>query len=222
VRLSSARWPGSGAVRTSKRWPLGAPPCARSRAAHDVTAAGLVEAQQLAEAQLEAAAIRLATWSVGLVSPRSTWLSIGADTPERSARSRSERSIASRSARTRGPMWSSSPVPVPEAAGGRRHYKRTLSHTRRFWLPSRRCPTPTCPTSSCSRPGGVLGEAWMNGVLAASRTPRARPAARGELRRHLGGLDRGRAAGVGQRPRRPRERPPTAAAGERARERSSG
>ena len=49
--------------------------------------------------------MRLATWSVGLVSPRSTWLSIGADTPERSARSRSERSIASRSARTRGPMW---------------------------------------------------------------------------------------------------------------------
>ena len=49
--------------------------------------------------------MRLATCSVGLVSPRSTWLSIGALTPERSARSRSDRSIASRSARTRGPMW---------------------------------------------------------------------------------------------------------------------
>ena len=49
--------------------------------------------------------MRLATWSVGLVSPRSTWLSIGALTPLRSARSRRLRSIASRSARTRGPMW---------------------------------------------------------------------------------------------------------------------
>src|SRR5689334_20206373 len=48
-------------------------------------------------------AIRLAICRVGLVSPRSTWLSIGADTPERSARSRSERSIASRKALTRGP-----------------------------------------------------------------------------------------------------------------------
>ncbi len=49
--------------------------------------------------------MRLATDSVGLVSPRSTWLSIGADTPERSARSRSDSAIASRSARTRGPIW---------------------------------------------------------------------------------------------------------------------
>ena len=48
--------------------------------------------------------MRAATCSVGLVSPRSTWESIGAETPERAARSRSERSIASRSARTRGPM----------------------------------------------------------------------------------------------------------------------
>src|SRR4051794_25245590 len=50
------------------------------------------------------AAMRAATCSVGLVSPRSTWESIGADTPERTARSRSERSIASRSAFTRGPI----------------------------------------------------------------------------------------------------------------------
>ncbi len=48
-------------------------------------------------------AIRLAIWSVGLVSPRSTCESIGALTPERSARSRSDRSIASRSARTLDP-----------------------------------------------------------------------------------------------------------------------
>src|SRR3954451_5660995 len=44
--------------------------------------------------------MRLATEMVGLVSPRSTCESIGAETPERSARSRSERPIASRSART--------------------------------------------------------------------------------------------------------------------------
>src|SRR4051794_3149252 len=48
-------------------------------------------------------AILPATASVGLVSPRSTCDSIGADTPERSARSRSEKPIPSRSARMRGP-----------------------------------------------------------------------------------------------------------------------
>src|SRR5581483_2130885 len=49
------------------------------------------------------AAIRPATASVGLVSPRSTCESIGAETPERSARSRSESPMDSRSARTRAP-----------------------------------------------------------------------------------------------------------------------
>ena len=49
--------------------------------------------------------MRLATVSVGLVSPRSTWESIGAVTPLRSARSRRDRSMPSRSARTREPTW---------------------------------------------------------------------------------------------------------------------
>ena len=49
------------------------------------------------------AAIRPATASVGLVSPRSTCDSIGAETPDRSARSRSDRLHASRSARIRAP-----------------------------------------------------------------------------------------------------------------------
>ena len=53
------------------------------------------------------AAMRAATASVGLVSPRSTWLSIGALTPRRSARSRRLRSIGSRSARMRGPIGTS-------------------------------------------------------------------------------------------------------------------
>ena len=54
------------------------------------------------------AAILEATWSVGLVSPRSTCESIGALTPERSARSRNDMDIAPRSARIR--------VPTPESA----------------------------------------------------------------------------------------------------------
>src|SRR3954451_22661472 len=48
-------------------------------------------------------AILPAMASVGLVSPRSTCESIGAETPERSARSRSDSPIPSRSARTRWP-----------------------------------------------------------------------------------------------------------------------
>ena len=111
-RESSARWPGSGGVRISKLWPLRAePPWRRSRARDDRHAAALVEAQQLARgADRARTRCGAATASVGLVSPRSTWLSIGALTPERSARSRSERPPASRSALTRGPMlitWSS-------------------------------------------------------------------------------------------------------------------
>ena len=47
--------------------------------------------------------MRVATCSVGLVSPRSTWESIAELTPQRSASSRSDSPIASRSARTRGP-----------------------------------------------------------------------------------------------------------------------
>ena len=63
-----------------------------------------------------------ATDSVGLVSPRSTWESIGAETPQRSARSRSERSIASRSARTRGPTSRGSATAV--LIGGVRYHIR--------------------------------------------------------------------------------------------------
>ena len=48
--------------------------------------------------------MRAATCSVGLVSPRSTCESIGAETPERSARSLRDRSIASRRALMRLPM----------------------------------------------------------------------------------------------------------------------
>src|SRR5688500_8823678 len=47
--------------------------------------------------------MRAAVCKVGLVSPRSTCESIGAETPERSASSLSDRSIASRRALTRLP-----------------------------------------------------------------------------------------------------------------------
>jgi NTE family protein len=69
--------------------------------------------------------------------------------------------------------------------------------------------------------GGVLGEAWMNGVLAGLED-----AAGFDLRRvesfvgtSAGSIVAARLA-AGRRPRRPRERPPTAAAGARAPERS--
>ena len=67
------------------------------------------------------AAIRPATASVGLVSPRSTWDSIGAETPLRSARSRSERPIESRRALTLVPT---APFSVATALTA-----RTLSRT---------------------------------------------------------------------------------------------
>src|SRR5436190_17796869 len=70
------------------------------------------------------AAMRSATASVGLVSPRSTWESIGAETPERSASSRSESCMPSRRARTRGPNACCSAAATVAAISG-----RTLSRT---------------------------------------------------------------------------------------------
>ena len=52
--------------------------------------------------------MRAATVIVGLVSPRSTCESIGALTPLRTARSRNERPLASRSAFTRSPITGAS------------------------------------------------------------------------------------------------------------------
>ena len=56
--------------------------------------------------------MRAATASVGLVSPRSTWLSIGALTPLRTDRSRSDRLIASRSALMRDPTVGSATTDI--------------------------------------------------------------------------------------------------------------
>src|SRR3954447_21161094 len=62
--------------------------------------------------------MRPATLKVGLVSPRSTCDSMGAETPLRSASSRSDNPMASRSACNRGPMeWSGAePLPLAIAA----------------------------------------------------------------------------------------------------------
>ena len=97
---SSARWPGSGGVRISKRVAaLGRAAAAALGGADDASRCRPRRGAAAGDRRSSRpAAMRPATGSVGLVSPRSTWLSIGALTPERSARSRSERSIASRSA----------------------------------------------------------------------------------------------------------------------------
>ena len=106
--------------------------------------------------------MRLATASVGLVSPRSTWLSIGALTPERSARSRSERSIASRRARTRGPMW----MAVSSSTATIQTYAIAYSGARRRPRNLRRVAGFVAPDVLVLAGGGVVGEAWMTGVLA--------------------------------------------------------
>ena len=104
-RESSARWPGCAAVSTSKRCPRRAlPPRRRSPARTIVTAPPSSRRSSCESRSSRPAAIRAATVSVGLVSPRSTCESIGALTPLRAARSRSDSDEASRSAFTRAPM----------------------------------------------------------------------------------------------------------------------
>src|SRR3954452_11305857 len=98
-------------------------------------------------------AMRAATCSVGLVSPRSTWLSMGADTPERSDRSRSERSIASRSAFTRGPTAEMAGSAAAAITFVRYHVRSSLDLMIEL------------PDVLVLGAGGSLGEAWMTGVL---------------------------------------------------------
>ena len=106
-KATSARWPGNGG-RHDLVAVAAAPGSAAKRARRRARRSRRRPRPGAGAGTASApgpTAIRPATDSVGLVSPRSTWLSICADTPLRSARSRSERSIASRSARTRGPIW---------------------------------------------------------------------------------------------------------------------
>src|SRR5512132_1774030 len=121
--------------------------------------------------------MRPATCSVGLVSPRSTWLSIGALTPERSARSRSERSIASRRARTREPMTECTAsamirtyvIAYERAIGSRAHVRRRARRRGDARERSRSLRVVgrfVYPDVLVLAGGGVVGEAWMTGVLA--------------------------------------------------------
>src|SRR3954447_13201239 len=96
--------------------------------------------------------MRDATCSVGLVSPRSTWLSIGAETPERSARSRNERSIASRSDLTRGPT-----AEIAGSAAATITLVRYHVHARMDRV--------DLPDVLVLGAGGAVGEAWMTGLL---------------------------------------------------------
>ena len=154
--------------------------------------------------------MRLATVSVGLVSPRSTWdehrrADAGAlgEVAQAQVHALAQRAHA-RSRR-----------------GWRPPYKRTLSHTAtlqprtahsRSLAPRtlERVPEPLLnrPDVLVLAAGGTLGEAWMRGLLDGDRRrhrhrlPRVRV-----LRRHLGRLDRRRVPGRG----------PTAAAPRRAR-----
>ncbi len=144
-------------------------------------------------------AIRAATASVGLVSPRSTWLSIGALTPERSARSRSDRPPASRSAFTRGPMVMAALVSVDVVT-----VTRTLSRTRVSTLatPARTCPREWAWAGTCVR---LLRDGRCSGARCAEPDREPRKAAHVQAHAHwartaVPGPASGLAAGDGSGP----------------------
>ena len=138
-----------------------APPWRRSAARTMVTAPSSSR-RSSCEAQLEAGGDPRGDARVGLVSPRSTCESIGAQTPERSARSRSERPFASRSAFTRGPMWICDSI-----SSTTRHYGAyviTYSAVTRVQPCAAHRPAPDVLVLAGRRHS--IGEAWMHGVLA--------------------------------------------------------
>src|SRR3954470_12121616 len=152
-RVTSARRPGSGGGSTSQAW-APAPPRRPSPARTIETVLSSSRRRSCDRRSSSPEAIRLATCRVGLVSPRSTWLSIGAETPERSARSRSERSIASRRAFTRGPTAATVGSAAVAITAVRYHVQA--------------CPTlerVQLPDALVLGAGGTLGEAWLRGVL---------------------------------------------------------
>src|SRR4051794_30566790 len=115
--------------------------------------------------------MRAATCSVGLVSPRSTWLSIGAETPERAASSRSDRSIASRRARMRGPRAGTAGSTGGGAAGtaiGRAYAIAyvCLSPGAAGSVPTMAPPLSSVPDVLVLGAGGTLGIAWLRGMVA--------------------------------------------------------
>ena len=144
--------------------------------------------------------MRLATASVGLVSPRSTWLSIGALTRPSARRGRAATGPSPRAARGHGGRCGS-------CARARRSGHADTSVRYRIHDGSRHNPRLGLPL----RPpdvlvlagGGVVGEAWMTGVLAGiEEESGADLRAVESLVGHLGRVDRRRAPGRRQSPRR--------------------
>ena len=148
----------------------GPAPASALGAPDDADRALLVEPQQLAEAQVEAGGDRLATASVGLVSPRSTCESIGGS--RRCARrGRAGTGPSPRAGRGRG-------VRSGSGARGRRRpyggayvitYKRLMGSVCIGFV----CADIFALFTALLRPdvlvlagGGTVGEAWMHGVLA--------------------------------------------------------
>jgi NTE family protein len=150
--------------------------------------------------------MRAATARVGLVSPRSTWESIGADTPERVARSRRERSIASRRARTRGPTVEME----GSAASAIRSYVITYAEGADTLLGSMSAPAFQRPDILVAGAGGTLGEAWMTGLLAGAESVAGVAFAECEyfVGTSAGAIVAARLA-AGHAPRAPRERAKT-------------
>src|SRR3954451_23297637 len=163
---TSARWPGSGGVSTCQRWPS-APPERRSPGRTTDTVPPSSRRRSWERRRSSPAAMRPATVSGGLVSPRSTWESIGAETPERSARSRRERSIPSRSARTREPNGVAASI-RPYVIAYRVGPASGLGRVRCSPPPSLKAmaePLTQRPDVLVLGVGGTLGEAWMRGLL---------------------------------------------------------
>ena len=114
---------------------------------HDRDGAVLVEAQQLREAQVEAGGDARGDVQRRARLPRSTCESIGALTPQRSARSRNDRPIASRRARTRPPIAATEVASISLITGVRYHVQSYRAGLARS-LPSSRCSDPTCSSSA--------------------------------------------------------------------------
>ena len=219
---TSARWPGSGGVSSStlcprrrrvRPWPSRTTTTWRSSSSR----------RSWDSVRSRPAAIFCATASVGLVSPRSTCDSIGALTPLRSARSRSERSIASRRLLTRAPTAPSGVTTVPLAVSSRgaRHlglYVITYVcmrgpcdgpaapvHPGLRWLPRTRSWSGRAPTAMVSSTSSspVCGRA-RSGRADCCRVARR---FRVEARRRLGAGACGLAPGPSVRPL-PKLRPP--------------
>ena len=172
------------------------PPRRRSRARTIETAPPSSRRSSCRGADRGPAAIRAATCSVGLVSPRSTWLSIGAETPERSARSRRHRSM-----RLAQRAHAGADGDVGHGRGGHRvayviaysvssppvgawRSSRTREHARMILRPVRGARVAPAPSSSAWRLPGVAAAARPATELGSRRASATASAPRWAIRGH--------------------------------------